>query len=436
MIAPAVAVGLWTATAAAQDAGDPPVLFLDVAMGLQYEDERDTDGELEATTRLGVGYFTSTHNQRLGFESGITLRALEDRHDIIDPFVSISYARFSRNTEISADLTYRQAEVENGELDVDFDASDLARQAGTRESIDYGLRLVTGRASPFGTDTQLRYTERNFTDGATDDDSVILSVSTTFRFTIDPRIELRFTGFVQEEDTDDAVDTVETITRFTAVAALAIDRVWSASVGLGFAEVETETTGGVVSVDGLEGSFILTRDLSNGVLSLSSDHVVTADGWRNTVRLRRQIDLANGDVFNASIGQIFFEEGESGHLASLAYARTVRSGSFNAAFDFTSGLDDSDLLVQRTRFSASLRQDLTDNSGWSVDGSLARVDYDNPATLDALRANIGLAYLHALSNDWTLAARARHQVLYEDGGFSERTNVLSLNLERRFSVRP
>jgi hypothetical protein len=103
---------------------------------------------------------------------------------------------------------------------------------------------------------------------------------------------------------------------------------------------------------------------------------------------------------------------------------------------YTSDLDGADFLVQRTRLNASLRQNLTDYSGWSLDGSLASVEYDNPATPDALRADIGLAYLHALSNDWTLAARLEHQVLYEDGSIDDTTNVLSLNLERRFSVRP
>jgi hypothetical protein len=422
--------------AAAQDAGAPPALFFDVSVGLQYEDEKDAGDESEATTRLGVGYFTSTHNQRLSFQTGVTLRALEERHDLTDPFASITYALFNRNTEISGDLTYREAEVDGDELDEDFDGSDLAQQTGTREDINFSIRLVTGRASPFGTDTELRYSEQTFSGGATDDDSVTHSLRSTLRFTIDPRIELRFTGFIQEEDIADAVDTVETTTRFTALALLAIDRVWSASVGLGFAEFETETTGGVASEDGFEGTFILSRDLRNGALSFSVDHVVSEDGWRNTVRLRHRINMANGDVFEASIGQIFFEEGGSGHLASLAYTQTVPRGSFTANLDYTSDLDEADLLVQRTRLGATLRHDLTENSGVSLNGSLARVDYDNPATQDAMRVDIGLAYLHALSNDWNLAARVQHQVIYEDGDLSERTNTLSLNLERRFSVRP
>src|SRR6056297_1320237 len=422
--------------AMAQDAGAPPLLFIDVSTGLEYEDRRNRDGTLEATTSLGVGYFSSTADQRLSFETGVTARADEDRLDLINPFATIAYARFNRDTEIGFDLSYLRSEIEGDDLDDDFDAADLERQDGVREDIDVGMRLITGRASPFGTDTRLRYAQENFFDGATDDDTVTYNARSTLRFTIDPRIELRLTGFWEQEETDDAVDTVDTTRRVTLDADLAIDRAWSASLGIGYAELETETTGGTTRQDGVEGSLLVARDLPNGALTFSSDHVVTDDGWRNSVRLRRNIETANGEIFNATIGQIFFEEGGSGHLASLDYTRTVRSGSFSVALNYESDLDAADQLIQRTRLDATLRQNLTEVSGWSLDGGLASVEYDNPVSIDALRVDVGLSYLHALSNDWTLAARVEHQVLYEDGDIDDRTNTLSLNLERRFSVRP
>lgn len=424
-------------SAAAQGADDAPVLFFDVSTGLLYENRSDDDDILEAATRLGVGYFTATHNQRLSFQGGITARAREDEgFEVIDPFILIDYARFSRDTEIGVDLSYRSSEVDGDDLDPDFDAGDLERQDGQREDISVGLRLVTGRASPFGTDTRLRYSQATFSDGATDDDTETHSAQSTLRFTIDPRIVLTLTGAWTQEETDDAVNTVETTTRVFFGADLAIDRVWTAAGTFGYAEIETETTGGTTSVDGLEGTFILTRELRNGNLVFSTNHVVTDDGWRNSVLVARRIEMANGDVFNASLGQIFFEEGGSGHLASLDFNRTVRRGALSVGFNYSSDLDDADLLVQRTRLNAALRQDLTDDSGWALDGSIASVQYDNVATADALRLEVGLAYLHALSNDWNLAARLRHRVLYEDGNLDERSNILSLDLERRFSVRP
>jgi len=422
--------------ALAQDAGAPPLLFIDISTGLEYEDQLNRDGAFEATTSLGVGYFSSTADQRLSFETGVTARGTEDQFDLINPFATIAYARFNRDTEIGFDLSYLRSEIEGDDLDDDFDAGDLERQDGVREDIDVGVRLITGRASPFGTDTRLRYAQENFFDGATDDDTVTYNARSTLRFTIDPRIELRLTGSWDREETDDAIQTVDTTRRLTLGADLAIDRAWSASVGIGYAELETETTGGTTLEDGVEASLLIARDLPNGGLAFSSDHVLEEDGWRNSVRLRRTIETANGDIFNASIGQIFFEEGGSGHLASLDYTRTVRSGSFSVALNYESDLDAADQLIQRTRLDATLRQNLTEVSGWSLDGGLASVEYDNPVSIDALRVDVGLSYLHALSNDWTLAARVEHQVLYEDGDIDDRTNTLSLNLERRFSVRP
>jgi hypothetical protein len=421
---------------AAQGADDPPVLFLDVSTGLIFEDRLNEDDLWESTTRFGVGYFSSTHNQRLSFETGVSARVRDNDAGLIDPFVLIDYAHFSRNTEIGADLSYRSSEVDGGNLAADFDTEDLADQTGRREDIGFGLRLVTGRASPFGTDTQLRFSQATFSDGATDDDTETHSAQSTLRFTIDPRIVLTLTGAWTQKETDDLVNTVDTTTRVTFGADLAIDRVWSASAALGYAEIETETTGGTTSVDGLEGSFILTRDLRNGSLVFSTDHVLTDDGWRNSVRVRRGFEMANGDAFDASLGTDLLRGRRQRPSGFAELQPHVRGGALSFGFDYSTDLDDTNMLVQRTRFDAALRQDLTDDSGWAVDGSIASVEYDNVATIDALRVEVGLAYLHGLSNDWNLAARFRHRVLYEDGDLNERSNILSLNLERRFSVRP
>lgn len=423
--------------AAAQGFRDAPLLFVDVATGLSYETFNDArEDETELTTRFGLGYFTSTDRQRLSFQTGLTLRAREDESDLINPFADITYARFSRGAEIGGRLTYSRSEVEGSAVDDDFDADDLDREDGTREDIDLRLTLLTGRDAPFGTDTELRYDETNYFDGATSDDRQTHQARSTLRFTIDPRIELGLTGFWRQEETFNADEEVETVRRVTLGADLDIDRAWSASVGVGYAEVETDTIAGVDVEDGAEGFFLLTRELRDGDLSFSSDHVVTEDGWRNSVRLRRVYEISETDQLNVSIGQIFFEEGGSGHLASVDFDRRLRFSTLSLGLNYTSDLDDADLLVERVRADFDVRFDIGDNSSLGLDGSLASVSYENPVTIDALRADLGLSYRHALANDWNVVARAQHRVLYEDGNLDERNNLFSLNLERRFSVRP
>jgi hypothetical protein len=429
----AAAIAAPQQAAVAQDA---PTLFLDVSTGLSYENYNDRDSETELTTRLGVGLFTSTSNQRLSFETGVTARAREDGHGFVDPYADIAYARFSRNAEIGARLTYRAREIEGAVIDDDFDTEDLDREDGTREDIGVRLSLVTGRFAPFGTETELRYDERNFTDGAASDDERIHSAESTLFFRVDPRIEFSLTGQWRQQETLNFVNEVDTVRRVTAGADLEIDQLWSARVALGYAQLDTETIAGLTREEGIEGDFVLTRDLPNGRLAFSVDHVVTDDGWRNSVRLRRLFEVSEIDRLNLSIGQIFFEEGGNGHLASADFTRRLRFSTFRVGFDYRSDLDGADLLVQRARVNFAMTYDLTDNSSLGLDAALASVQYDNPFTVDGLRADAGISYLYGLSNDWNLVARMQHRVLYQDGDVDERSNRLSLNLERRFSVRP
>jgi hypothetical protein len=131
---------------------------------------------------------------------------------------------------------------------------------------------------------------------------------------VDPRIELRFTGFVQELETDDAIDTVDTTTRWTLEGDFDVDRVWTVSASVGFAEIETRTTGGVTTVDGAEAGFLVSRALRNGGLSFSSDLVLTDDGWRNSVRLSRAIEMANGDTLMHRSARSSSRKGAAGIL--------------------------------------------------------------------------------------------------------------------------
>jgi hypothetical protein len=62
-------------SSAAQGADDAPALFLDVSTGLRHEEQLNEGAFVEALIGFGVGYFTSTHNQRLSFQGGLTLQA-------------------------------------------------------------------------------------------------------------------------------------------------------------------------------------------------------------------------------------------------------------------------------------------------------------------------------------------------------------------------
>ena len=422
--------------AAAQEAG--ALLSIDVFAGVQHEDNDPGGSETLALAELGLGYFTSTSNQRLSFSADVTAELGEDGFALTDPSLVLSYAVFSRQTELGFDLAYSRTDLDGTPLDPDFDAGDLTPRAGAREDIDAALTLVTGRADPFGTTTVLSWGRTNFYDGAADPDETTHGISTALRFTIDPRIVLRLTGEWDRTEEDDAGNTVETVTRFGLEGDLAIDRVWSASLGVGFAELETRTGGATTVTDGAEAFLVLSREMPDGVLSFSVDREVFDDGPRDTVELSRSMLLPGGrGELAGSIGFVVFDGGDIAPLATLSYVgEPTRRSTLVVDFDYSGSIDDAGDRIQRTSLSGAFRQNLTENSSWSVDAGLASVENEAPAAIDVLRTDLGLSYIHALSSDWNLVARASHEIVYEDGARTDSTNVFSLGFERSFRVRP
>src|SRR6056297_3260844 len=223
-------------TALAQAVGDPPgdapVAYVDIGTYLRYEDNDPGDEEHVLETRLGAGYFLATAGQRLSFEGALVLQAQENEPVLTDPSVTLSYAAFTRATEISVDLSYSALDLADRELDEDFDAEDLTEDGGRRERVTARVGLVTGRTAPFGTETELTWRDDSFSDGAIEDDETFISLDTTLRFTLDPRINLRATGLLSRADTDDAAGTVDTVHSYGLGADLLIDRLWTANIDI------------------------------------------------------------------------------------------------------------------------------------------------------------------------------------------------------------
>ncbi|MEJ6391576.1 hypothetical protein [Gymnodinialimonas ulvae] len=434
----AVAAGLLLpGIAVAQDADDAPVAYVDIGSFLRYEEDDPGDEERAFETRLGAGYFLATSGQRLSFEGELLLQALEDEPVLTDPAATLSYAAFTRGTELSFDLSYTALDLEDRDIDEDFDAEDLTEDGGRRERIEARVGLVTGRDAPFGTATELTYRDDSFSDGATEEDETFVSLGSTLRFTIDPRITLRATGFISREETDDVLDTVETIESYGLGADLLIDPVWTANIDIGYLEIETDRTTGTTVVDGATASLLLTRDMPNGELSFSATRDISTTGSEDTFRVRRALTLANGAELEASLGAISFEGSDPIAIYGASFATEFRPGSrVSLAFDRSGGVTDDDENVIRTSLSAAVAHNLTESSSLAFDVGLSQVEDASLTGTDTARVDLSLAYRYALTEDWTLAAQATRELLYEDGTEEERTTTVLLGIERRFSFRP
>ncbi len=423
--------------AVAQDAGDAPVAYVEIGSFLRYEEDDPGDEEQAFETRLGAGYFLATSGQRLSFEGEFLLQALEDEPVLTDPAASLSYAVFTRSTELSFDLSYSALDLEDRDIEEDFDAEDLTEDGGRRERIEASVGLVTGRGAPFATATQLSYLDDSFSDGATEDDETLVSLGTTLWFTIDPRITLRVNGFASREETDDLLDTVETIRNYGLGADLLIDPVWTANIDFGYQEIETDRTTGTTVVDGATASLLLTRDMPNGELSFSAVRDIATTGSEDTFRVRRALSLANGAEIEASLGAVSFEGSDPIAIYGASFATEFRPGSrFRLAFDRSGGVTDDDENVIRTSLDAGLAHNLNESSSLAFDVGLSQVEDASLTGTDTARVDLSLAYRYALTEDWTLAARATRELLFEDGTEEDRTTTLSLGVERRFTFRP
>lgn len=427
--------------AAAQGADDAPLYYFDIETGLRFEDDRNSGDELSYDTRLGVGFFTATSSRRLSFEASTLAQTLEGESFLTDPSVSLSYAIFNRGAEISLGLEYTAADLDDLVLDDEFDADDLIQDGGRRERVEVSAGLVTGRDAPFGTSTELRYLQNVYSGGATQDDDTLVSASTTLRFTINPQVNLRTTGFLSRREEDDAENTEQTIHQYGFGADLLINPVWSANLDLGFREIATETDVLGVrvrdEVDGFEAGIVITRDMRNGDLTFSANRSVIQTGFEDTLRVRRALTLANGAEISGSFGAVIFEGADPIAIYGASYANEIWPGSrVFLNLDRRGGVNDDDENIIRTRLGAGFDQDLTPNSSWSLNADLLQVEDTSLAGVDTDRFDVTLGYTHALTPDWNLAARWQHQITHEGGALENRINTVSLNLERRFFWRP
>jgi hypothetical protein len=423
--------------ALAQEAGDGPLAYVDIGTFLRYEDDDPGAEEQALETRLGAGYFLTGPGQRLSFEGALVLQALEDEPVLSDPSATLSYAVFTRNAEISVDLSYFVQDLEGRELDEDFDAGDLTRDDGRRERLEARVGLVTGRDAPFGTATEFTWRDDSFSEVATQDDVTLMSLGTTLRFTLDPRITLRATGFASREETDDAVSTVEIVHSYGLGADLLLNRLWTANIDFGHRKIETETGALTRVVDGTTAALLLTREMRNGVLAFSASRDITANGFEDTLRVRRALTLANGAEVDLSLGTVIFEGADPIAIYGASYLSEIRPGSrFSLAFDRRGGINDDDDNVIRTSLAAALAHNLNESSSLVLDARLSQIEDAGVAGTDTARVDLSLAYRYALTEDWTLAAWATRGVVFEDGAEDERITTLSLGIERRFSFRP
>lgn len=424
----------------AQEGG--ALVSLALSSGLSYSDVTGAPSQTLWGTDIDGRVTSETRNQRFSFAVGARIETGDtdtgESPDLTTPDVALDYAIFNRDIEASIALDWNEEDVDAQDLPDDFDADDLTEDAGSRETHSAALRLVTGRAMRFGTDTRLSFSELTYEDVTDPDliDEQTLSAETHLRFSLSRQVELRTQlGWTETEDRD-AVGAVETERRFGLGGDFLIDPALTAGLEILFVETETEL-GGVSTIDdAFDITATLTRFMPNGRLVFQAAHEIDDGNESTSLELTRALGLAGGGDLRVSFGLIGFETGDVQPLFGLDYNREVLRGqTVSLGLSQTGDQQDDGTVLSRTRLDGAYNVALTAQSRLSLTGSLASVIPQDGGT-DTLRRTIGLSYRHDLTQDWALVASSDQRVTYENGTETDRDLAISINLERRFSFRP
>jgi len=398
--------------------------------------------EDELFSRLSFDLRSETRSQSFRLSADGRPAIDDGEFDVDNRGISLDYTRRSRAAELSFGASYREQDAD-GEFaifdPITLDRVDLIEDDGTRESLSVNAGLRTGIDAPFGTNTQLSYTGRRFTDTADPDltDLDTWEISTVLRFEVDPRITLRTSASYRESDEEDLENTRRRTTRLGIGADLALDRLWSAAVDLSYSNIETERD--IIGITEQEGggfSIGLTRQMRAGTLGFSLARDITENGAEDSFRVRRNTELSNGGTLAWSLGLVSFDNGDTAPIASIAYARPTPRGNFSVDLQQTTSVDTDDRNTVRTVLGVDYSEEINAVSSWSLNGSLASVDVVGLDAEDQLRTEVGVGYTRALTRDWDLSTRLRHRVIYEGGDRDNSASILSFSLERSFSFRP
>lgn len=417
-----------------------------LSFGGSYTVNDPGENESDLASNLRFDLQSVTRTQSVGLSADGRLVFDGGRVEFERPGITIDYARESRSTALNLGLSYSVRDVDGAAEIIDpvtGTVINLVDDDGTLESLGINAALVTGQDAPFGTQTSFSYVDRTYS-GTADPDLTDLTnwqIGTTLRFDVDPRISLSTNASYRVTQEDDDEQTERRVTRFGVGGSFLIDPLWSASFDLGYSIFETEEDqpglGRVITEENGTGfTLSVTRQFRDGSLSASLARDVSDNGTEDSLRLSRERALSNGGALAWSVGLISFPNGETAPVVSAAYTMPTPRGSFSASINQASSFNSDDESVVSTSIALNYDQAVNASSSWAVNGSVANVEVVGDQDQGQTRAQIGISYNHALTQDWDLSTALRHQIIYEDGEEDESASTLSLSLQRSFSFRP
>lgn len=403
--------GALGAGALAQAAYQTGGVQLSFGLGLRTEaqdnrglDATNEESSFETSADLSMGLLSETRSQRLSFDFGGSLRAVESDRNTIDngfvnPFAELNYDLTGPQTRLGLTATLRETELEDEDLFTP-DGLDLIRNdGGTRRRSVLEARLDWREGRPLGFGARVRREQNDYSG---------TPVTT-----------------IGGDTVDDSVRTTIGASMYLALSrATALDTTLAYSMFDEDGEPQRET-------------FSLRNKLSferpRGPITATFGAASTEDGERYSFEVGRTLEMPRGTL-SGQIGATRATDGEVYVSGALDYSHALPRGIVTVGLsrDVSSGNDEDDERV-RTLLNLGYVMELSPLSSVRLNADWARTEETLPGA-SSTSASLGATYSHDLTRDWTLDTGYRHRILDEDVGRAN-GNTVFLELRRDFVTR-
>ena len=372
-----------------------------------------------ATTRLSLGYFDATAVSRFSFDVNGVLRLADtpggNEAGFADPGARLAYTRAGANAALSLTASAEQSDLsfdrdlsafigEDGEIDLpdDFDTT----SEGTRNDYAVGVRLDLQRRAPLSYSLGAAYEVTEYTD----------------------------TGAAALFD--------ETTLRFDATASLRFSAISSATVRLGYDDIQTDdliqTHRKVTSLTlgyARELSPILRLGASLGVTRTDREVLgpVTSSETSTTAEVNLAYDLPTGAI-EGSLGVTRPDDGGSELIGRLRWRQDLPTGSVSASLTQEADTTADGETRPTTALSLSYAQDINALSG--IEFGLTHIIASGTATRNKVaQTQLAVTYSRSLTEDWALRTGLTYQTRDEATVGRSASPFAFLSIGRTFDLR-
>lgn len=395
--------------ALAQQSGDTPGFRLGLTNSFVANDNRGLDGTsqgstFEFITRLNFDLTFATPIQQLEISGDIGLRTLSGAESdtldtgLVDPNLTIGYARQSRDAALSVDVFHRQADASTSAFEFLPGVPDptLVTADGTRLTYGFDTSLELRRRAPFGMTFTAGSTALRYSDGA----AATLSDQDRFRLGANFRFDLNPT------------------TRAT------LDLRYSTFEDFGTPE-------GVRETYSLNSS--LRQTLPNGAATMSFGVTSTPEGERYTLSAGRSIETAVLEL-GGTFGLTRAIDGDIYPTGTVDLTRTLPDGSLGASLSRSIAAGSNDNEQEITSLNLSYAKQFSRGTSFNATFSYSETDPTGAGATTSL-SSVGINLERNLTANWQMSVGLQHRISEGATGIRARDNRLSIDLRSDLFVR-